>query len=129
MLCAAPCLLLSTSLHPLQTRDLQELRHRLTAADSANLILARQEREAAEQAQAARAEATRARDALAPATIEIRCAWRSAVFGTRCTQTHVLLPLLVVWQGLRTCLEPFAPLLCFLAYASAPCWQAELPTM
>lgn len=52
---------------------MQELRSRLTAADSANRILARQEREAYEQAQAARAEAQRARDTLTPAAVEIRC--------------------------------------------------------
>lgn len=59
--------------HVLQAREVQELRSRLTAADSANLILARQEREAYEQAQAARAEAQRARDALTPANVQIRC--------------------------------------------------------
>lgn len=56
----------------LQGREVQELCSRLTAADSANRILARQEREALDQAQAAVAEAQRARDALTPATIEIR---------------------------------------------------------
>jgi hypothetical protein len=57
----------------LQGREVQELRSRLTAADSVNRILARQEREALDQAQAAVAEAQRARNALTPATFEIRC--------------------------------------------------------
>lgn len=68
--------LLVISCHCLQAHEVQELRSRLTAADSTNLILARQEREAYEQAQAARAEAQRARDALTPANVQIRCVGR-----------------------------------------------------
>lgn len=41
------------------------------AADSANMVLVRQEREAAAQAETARAEAQRAREELAPVKLRI----------------------------------------------------------
>jgi hypothetical protein len=55
-----------------QARDLQELQNRFNAAEGANLMLARSQGESLRLAEAARAEAARARDALAPATAEIR---------------------------------------------------------
>jgi hypothetical protein len=54
-----------------QARDLQELQNRFNAAEGANLMLARSQGESLRLADAARAEAARARDALAPATAEI----------------------------------------------------------
>lgn len=57
-----------------QARDLQELQNRFNAAEGANLMLARSQGESLRLAEAARAEAARARDALAPATAEIRYA-------------------------------------------------------
>lgn len=65
--------------HP-QERKVRELELRVMAQDSANRILARQEREAVEAADRAREAARVAREALAPATTEIRCV------GTVCVE-------------------------------------------